>query len=70
MWIGKNVKGSFHLKFDIIYELQKIGKDAVKTQYEQLCGLEQMWKNALMIQFDVLWGLELCEVEELTTFLK
>jgi hypothetical protein len=40
--MGKDVKGTFPDKFDIIYAMQQIWKYAAMTQYEVLCVLEQM----------------------------
>jgi hypothetical protein len=45
IWIVKDVEWSFNDKFDIIYALQKIWKNAIMTQYEMFCGLVLMWKN-------------------------
>jgi hypothetical protein len=39
MWIGKDVKGSFHDQFDVLCGLEEMGKHALMTNFEVICGI-------------------------------
>jgi hypothetical protein len=44
LWIGKDVTGCFHDKFEVIFALDRMMEDDVMTKYQVLCGLEQILK--------------------------
>jgi hypothetical protein len=61
MWIGKDVKGSFHDKFGVLWGLEQMWNDAVMTEFEDLCGMGQMIRDAVMTHFEMLGRWKLCE---------
>jgi hypothetical protein len=42
MWIGKDVTGSYHKKFEELCELEQMREDDVMTKFDVLCELEQI----------------------------
>jgi hypothetical protein len=44
MWIGKDVTGSFHDKFVVLFGLDQMMADDVMNKFQVLCGLEQILK--------------------------
>jgi hypothetical protein len=42
MWIGEDVTGRFHDKFEVQCGLEQMIEDDVMTKYEVLCELEHM----------------------------
>jgi hypothetical protein len=44
MWIGKDVAGSVHDKFEVLCGLEQKIEDDIMSKFEVLCGLEQILK--------------------------
>jgi hypothetical protein len=44
MWIGNDVAGSIHDKFQVLCGLEQMIYDDIMTSFEVLCGLEQILK--------------------------
>jgi hypothetical protein len=38
MWIGKDMTGSFHDKFEVMFGLDQMMEEEVMTKYEVICG--------------------------------
>jgi hypothetical protein len=38
MWIGKDVKGSFHDQFDVLCGLEQMMETDAMTKYKVICG--------------------------------
>jgi hypothetical protein len=42
MWIGIDLTGIIHEKFEVLCGLEQMIRDDFSTKYEVLCGLEQI----------------------------
>jgi hypothetical protein len=42
MWIGNDVAGSFHVKFEVLCGLEQMIEDDVMTKFEVVSKLEQL----------------------------
>jgi hypothetical protein len=38
MWIGKDVRGSFHDQFEVMCGLEQMIEEDVMTKFEVICG--------------------------------